>query len=126
MLIDDYFNEFEKALSVSPYVHHYEISKDKRSLYIGFLEGIIRFVGGTELHFMEFVNCEDEVERYKYSYHYQKADGKPIFRYDMAPHHPEITTKPHHKHLFSENAEKVSDSNVPSIIEVIREIERFF
>ncbi len=27
------------------------------------------------------------------------ADEKPILRYDNAPHHPEIQTYPHHKHL---------------------------
>lgn len=37
----------------------------------------------------------------KYSYSYIK-DDKLILRYDNAPHHPEIQTHPHHKHLKNE------------------------
>ena len=34
-----------------------------------------------------------------YSFHCQAFDDTCIFRYDMAPHHPEIPTHPHHKHI---------------------------
>lgn len=37
----------------------------------------------------------------RYVYHYQQSDGTLIFRYDSAPHHPELPTFPHHKHLGS-------------------------
>jgi hypothetical protein len=33
-----------------------------------------------------------------YRYHYQKANGSVIFRYDNTPHHPEVSTHPSHKH----------------------------
>jgi hypothetical protein len=45
---------------------------------------------------------------------------KVVFRYDMAPHHKEIKTFPHHKHLGSE---KVIESLAPSLGEVLQEIE---
>ena len=33
-----------------------------------------------------------------YTYHYQDRQNNLIFRYDNAPHHPEVSTHPHHKH----------------------------
>lgn len=35
----------------------------------------------------------------KYAYHYQRADGILIFRYDNEPHWPNLPSFPHHKHL---------------------------
>lgn len=40
----------------------------------------------------------------------------------MAPHHPEIISKPHHKHLFAENTENVANSNAPTFFEALQEI----
>lgn len=34
----------------------------------------------------------------KYSFHWQRADDSLICRWDNAPHHPEISTFPHHVH----------------------------
>ena len=34
----------------------------------------------------------------KYSYHWQRQNGSLICRWDNAPHHPEISTFPHHIH----------------------------
>jgi predicted xylose isomerase-like sugar epimerase len=42
------------------------------------------------------------MKRTKYSYRWQNAAGKLIRRHDNAPHHPEISTFPHHRH--GENA----------------------
>jgi hypothetical protein len=55
-----------------------------------------------------------------YAYHYPDKTEKVIFRYDMAPHHKEIKTFPHHKHLGSE---EVIESLAPSLAEVLHEIE---
>lgn len=36
--------------------------------------------------------------RVHYAYTYIR-EGQRVFRYDNAPHHPEIATHPHHKHI---------------------------
>ena len=73
---------------------------------------------------LEFVNLKAEATRYKYSYHYQDADDKLIFRYDMAPHHQEIGTFPHHKHSKHSAGEVVVESTAPSLADVLEEIEQ--
>lgn len=64
------------------------------------------------------------IERYviiksRYAYHYQQANGDTIFRYDNAPHYPEIETHPHHKHI----GDLVVAAQPPDITEVLREID---
>lgn len=43
-----------------------------------------------------------QLNRTKYSYHWQTEQGNLIKRWDNAPHHPEITTTPHHLHTNKE------------------------
>ena len=57
--------------------------------------------------------------------YFQSIEGdikveKVVFRYDMAPHHKEIKTFPHHKHMGSE---KVIESFAPTLGKVLQEIE---
>ncbi|MCP4460222.1 MAG: hypothetical protein GY816_19695, partial [Cytophagales bacterium] len=86
-----------------------ELIKEKRSPYIGFLEGTLTFLDGSILCFVEFINVKIDVTRYKYSFHYQGSTQSLIFRYDMAPHHPQVKSFPHHKHAANGTVE-VSDA----------------
>lgn len=119
MLIEEYFQKIEADIASCPYVLESRIVKDKRSLYIGIIEGKIYFIDETVLYFIEFVNVKERTEVYKYSYHYQDGDGKLIFRYDMAPHHREIETFPHHKHVSSKEA---IEASAPTLAKVLDEI----
>jgi hypothetical protein len=123
LLIEDYFNQIEAAAASSAYVISARIFRDKRSLYIAYIEGEIQFQDESILFFMEFVDVSKGVDRYKYKYQYQDKDGIRIFRYDMAPHHPEVETFPHHKHVGPESTpNRVTESPVPSLREVLEEI----
>ena len=119
MLIEDYFQKIEADISGCPYGMESRLFKDKRSVYIGIIEGDITFIDESILHFIEFVNVREGIEIYKYSYHYQHRDGNVIFRYDMAPHHKEIETFAHHKHV---NSGKVIKAFAPNLSKVLDEI----
>lgn len=80
----------------------------------------LRFSDGSQLQVVEKLL----VERYtsikaRYAYHYQRADGTLVFRYDNVPHHPEIVTFPHHKHV----RETITAARPPDLSEVLREID---
>jgi len=47
-----------------------------------------------------------------------KPNGQMLFRYDNAPHYPEITSHPHHKHI----SENVIPSKAPSLEDILEEI----
>jgi len=121
LLIEEYFNEIENNINSCPFIHSYNLVKDKRSLHIGFIEGTIWFIDNSSLHFVEFIDVSEKVEKYKYSYHYVDDNGVMIFRYDMAPHFKDVETFPHHKH---EGEKKIVASKEPSLKEILYEIEK--
>jgi hypothetical protein len=46
-----------------------------------------------------------------------------MFRYDNAPHHPEIGTFPHHKHIGAREA--LAPAAPPTLSAVFAEIEKY-
>jgi hypothetical protein len=85
----------------------------------GRIWGRLRFYDGSLLEFEEKLTQIDGVERVFYRYHYQRADGTPVFRYDNAPHHPELPNFPHHKHI----GDRVEPAEPPDLSEVLKEID---
>jgi hypothetical protein len=59
------------------------------------------------------------IVKVRYNYHYQRADGTLIFRYDNAPHYPDLPGFPEHKHEGGQALSAVS----PDLSEVLREID---
>ena len=120
MLITEYFQRIESRITECIHVVESSITKDQRSQHIGIIEGKLLFTDGSSLRFIQFVDVKGSMEIYKYTYHYQDRRGNLIFRYDMAPHHQEISTFPHHKHIHSN---RVIDSPVPTLAQVLDEID---
>jgi hypothetical protein len=44
-----------------------------------------------------------------------------IFRYDNAPHHPEVQSSPHHKHTSS----GIKESEMPNMRDILSEIHQY-
>ena len=87
----------------------------------GSTEGRLRFYDRSLLAFDEVVLLRDnQVVKLRYAYHYQKANGELIFRYDNAPHYPKIPTYPHHKHTEF----KIEAAHSPDLNDVLNEIEQ--
>jgi hypothetical protein len=86
---------------------------------VGILSGKLVFVNGLILDFLELIKINEKVERPRYRFHLMDKNGI-IFRYDNAPHHKEIKTFPHHKHV---GLDRVVDSNEKSLMDVLKEIE---
>ena len=57
----------------------------------------------------------------RYSYHYQRADDCRIFRYDNAPHYPDLPGFPEHKH----EGDRVTPAPAPDLSEVLQEIDGY-
>lgn len=118
MLITEYFHQIEKIVAAFPAIISSELSFEQRTRHIGLIKSILTFADGSELHFKEFVDVGNEIDKYKYAYHYQKG-GKLLFRYDNHPipfkHIPE-----HHKHHFSE--ENIIETSIPDLMTVLMEV----
>lgn len=61
------------------------------------------------------------INKIRYKYHYQDSEDNLIFRYDNVPHHPTITTFPHHKHEGS----RISPSNPIDLSQILQEIDQY-
>ncbi|MBC8182039.1 hypothetical protein H8E88_13050 [candidate division KSB1 bacterium] len=120
MNIIEYFQDQKFAISSSAIVDSWEFQEDIRTSTEGFFKTRIHFIDDSKLDVREYVNIDlEKILRYTYSFHYFKND-KLIFRYDNTPHHPQVSSFPHHKHLPSG---KVVECDEPNLADVLKEIE---
>lgn len=119
-MIDEYFQAIDALLATSPIVREYDVHFDKRSLSRGYLRGDVLFQDDSLLHVREFVSMGAETERMVYTYHYQRADGRLVFRYDNTPHYPDLPHAPHHRH---DTSGEVNGVQPPDLESVLQEIE---
>jgi len=92
------------------------------------VEGRIQFWDGSKLVFTETLATRGvTLVRTRYVYQYHDEQGRLRFRYDNAPHHPQIATHPHHKHVVDlrSGVERIEATTAPNLDDVLREIEGF-
>jgi len=90
--------------------------------YDGLLRCRVRFWDDSYLELYEVVSTElGYPVRVHYAYTYVRA-GQRVFRYDNAPHHPEIITHPHHKHLGPQD--RLAPADQPTLAHVLSEVEQ--
>lgn len=117
-MITDYFEEIERTVSeFLPIIHSQSLSTKLYSRNKGFIKGEIIFADGSSLSFAEVIAL-GEAEKPKYRYHFMDSSGNLIFRYDNAPHYPDLDTFPHHKHVPG----KVIGCAEPTLPDVLLEI----
>jgi len=79
----------------------------------------IRLFDGTKLWIRE---VQVDGALIAYSYYWLRADNSLIMGWDNAPHHPEISTFPHHKHVGKE----IETSHETDIRKVLAWIGAFY
>ena len=123
MTIDDYFASIERGLRQNVKVGDVEeplvcLASDDRN---GLLRCRVVFWDRSYLDLYETVSTElGYPVRLHYAYTYIR-DGQRVFRYDNAPHHPEVATHPHHKHIGP--ADHLAPADQPSLSQVLAEVE---
>lgn len=93
----------------------------------GLIEARVRFWDNSLLRFAENLTVRGvSLVKQRYSYHYQDGAGHLLFRYDNVPHHPQVTSHPHHKHIGDpvRGTETVVASTPPDLVSVLREINQ--
>lgn len=123
MRINEYFDSIERSLNRNPLIS--KIEEPVTLLTSDDYNGLIRcraiFWDNSFLDIYEVISTElGYPVRINYAYTYLRSD-QLIFRYDNAPHHPEIATHPHHKHIGPKD--RLAPADQPSINQVMAEIE---
>jgi len=118
----DHFSEIQSLIRSSIFVENVDVEYEVKSRSIGIVHGILGMIDGSTLQFMELINIKrDKVIHLKYRFHLMNANDKMVFRYDNSPHHPEIATYPHHKHVKGEKVPRRSKE--VGLKDVLLEIE---
>jgi len=123
MNVADYFESIERSLEQYASIASVEVIEVLESDdFNGILRCRVHFWDDSFLSIHETVNTElGYPVRIVYSYSYIRND-QCVFRYDNAPHHPDVITFPHHKHI---GEEKIAPTDQPSINQVLGEIEKY-
>ena len=80
----------------------------------------LRFWDGSFLQVEEaLVVRAFAIVKIRYNYHYQRPDSTLVFRYDNAPHYPDLPGFPEHKH----EGDDVISAPAPDLSEVLREVD---
>jgi len=121
--IDDYFAAMERGLQQN--LQTGTIEGPVTCLVSDDCNGLIRcrvsFWGGSHLDIYEVVSTElGYPVRVGYAYTYVR-EGQRAFRYDNAPHHPEIVTYPYHKHVGP--SDRLAPADQPSLGQVLGEVQ---
>jgi len=89
------------------------------------VQGRLRYWDNSLLEFIELLEMRSNLlRRVEYTYHDQDQHGNLVFRYDDAPHHPEVETFPHHKHVRRDDKESIEETAPPHLGRVLKEIEQ--
>lgn len=95
-----------------------ELALEQLDALRGKIDGALYFADGSRLEFTERIAIEkSHTAKRFYRYQYVRA-GVAIFRYDNAPHHTDISTFPHHKHI----GRKTLSAAEPTLSQVLDEI----
>jgi hypothetical protein len=76
-------------------------------------------INSDKLHISE---AWDEETLIRYAYYWLKQNDELRIGWDNAPHHPEVSTHPHHKHIDTQENIQVSDEI--SLEDVLRLIKK--
>ena len=120
-MIQAYFSQIKALVdkyAATHFVVDVNVSFETRPGEQGYLTGLITFADGSVLHFREFLDStEGTVDKLMYTYHYQDAADRLIFRYDNARHRPALRSL-EHKHT----PEQVVAAPAPTLEGVLVEI----
>ena len=101
----------------SKIIKHYSVSDFRRYGSSSSLVAKVEFIDDSVLYIKDYLFIDG---KRKYSYHWQTDKGDLISRWDNSPHHEDISTFPHHRHLPDEIIKSQSRS-LKEVIKIISE-----
>lgn len=75
-------------------------------------------INSDKLHITE---AWDEEKIIRYAYYWLKQNDELLIGWDNAPHHPEVSTHPHHKHIAKQkDIQPSEETKLEDVLEVIK------
>lgn len=109
-MVRDYFEQITSTLAALSWIKsvniiRYDILTIEEDEFLIYRIRLTLYDGGL-LEMSErvvFSKKDGTLRTTTYSFHWQNANNELIKRWDNAPHHPEISTYPHHVHVSRED-----------------------
>nr|MDO8087674.1 DUF6516 family protein [Candidatus Sigynarchaeum springense] len=117
--VKTYFDFIKNLISSNPFVQQSAVIRERVGSLEGFIQITACLIKGKTLDVFEYYTMADGVTKYRYNLMDDQKDV--LARWDNAPHHPEISTHPHHLHL----PEKIVESKKPSLSYVLIKLSDF-
>ncbi len=102
-MIDEHLDEIEKIIKDDHLVIFSDFQRICTSQNTAYIKAKIMFIDNSFLSIFHHVHDENGLFSFDYRYHYMDSKNTMIFRYDNAPHHPEVQSFPHHKAYHGRN-----------------------
>ncbi len=95
----DYLGHIKALIVLNRQVMHWKVVREEAQGDVGLFRYQLTLRDGSLLEMFErFDIAGEKLQVRRYSFHWQSADGELRRRWDNAPHHPEMSTHPHHVH----------------------------
>lgn len=95
----DYLAHIKALIVLNRQVMHWRVVREEAQGDVGLFRYQLTLRDGSLLEIFErFDIAEEKLQVRRYSFHWQSTHGKLRKRWDNAPHHPEMSTHPHHVH----------------------------
>jgi hypothetical protein len=118
-IIQAYLDKVEQLLlnSSNIYVEEFSaviLTEDRANIRVRIRFSLRYLLAISEI----LVVVNNQITYIDYRYHFQDGQNNLIFRYDSTPHFPNLSSFPHHKHLFDD----VIACEKPDIADVLQEV----
>lgn len=105
-----------KLLQDNPAVRSFDIIDFKSGRNFYYLKIKAEILNGTTLFIREYLSKDE----YNYSFHWQRENGDLLIRWDNSPHHDNIKTSPHHRHLSDGQVLESYEISVEKVLDFIK------
>lgn len=123
LALRQYFDAIETRLIESPVIVAYRMVSQEITTADGKLRIEAATSKGGQAEFFVYVaESEGGIQTFKYSFHWQDAQGQLIRRWDNAPHYPDLPNAPHHVHKADGTVSGMAP--IPDFFLVVAEMEK--
>lgn len=114
----DYYLNLQRVIHAKPHVLQSDMRFEEIDTNECYVRGILTLIDDLELHVAEYIITVPKLTRPKYRYHLQTSDGALVSRWDNAPHHPDVSSFPYHRHS-SEGIHPSSPMTIPEVLDTL-------
>jgi hypothetical protein len=126
VILKSYLQSLLEFIEICPVIenvdiirHDYHINESEEILLYRLK---VDFSDRSSLEIFERLVCINNYsERTKYSYQWQNSNNELLGRWDNAPHHPEISTHPHHHHSPGQTVESSELSGIEILEHIVNQ-----